>query len=218
MFRAFRHLDRFTGVESIGRWRSLALLGAIALALPGLALAQSGDHGGHASPSADPKCETCEDRPYAGMQNRKIKAISNERIDGLLTGKGLGYALAAELNGYPGPRHVLDMADSLALDSKQREKTRALFERMQAEAIPLGKAIVEQEKALDDAFAAKRIDAVSLETMLTGIAELEGRLRAAHLSAHLEMQGILSTHQAMLYGRMRGYEGTNGQPMDHRSH
>ncbi len=44
--------------------------------------------------------------PYAGMQARPIKALSAEQIADLKAGRGLSLALAAELNGYPGPRHV----------------------------------------------------------------------------------------------------------------
>jgi hypothetical protein len=49
--------------------------------------------------------------PYAGQQNRTIKALSDEDIVGLLKGDGMGFAKAAELNGYPGPKHVLDLGD-----------------------------------------------------------------------------------------------------------
>ena len=32
----------------------------------------------------------------------------------------MGLALAAELNGYPGPSHVLELADKLELSAEQR--------------------------------------------------------------------------------------------------
>src|SRR5262249_20157560 len=44
---------------------------------------------------------------YAGRQTRAIKALSEEDIAPLLNGEGMGMAKAAELNGYPGPKHVL---------------------------------------------------------------------------------------------------------------
>jgi hypothetical protein len=53
--------------------------------------------------------------PYAGMQTRSIKALSTQQIDDLRTGRGMGLALAAELNGYPGPAHVLELSERLAL-------------------------------------------------------------------------------------------------------
>src|ERR1043166_1905183 len=43
--------------------------------------------------------------PYAGQQSREIKSLSDQEIDGLKNARGLGLAKAAELNGYPGPRH-----------------------------------------------------------------------------------------------------------------
>ena len=44
--------------------------------------------------------------PYAGMQTRPIKALSEQQVADLGAGRGMGLALAAELNGYPGPSHV----------------------------------------------------------------------------------------------------------------
>ena len=49
--------------------------------------------------------------PYAGMQQRALKALSEDQIADLRAGKGMGLALAAELNGYPGPIHVLELCD-----------------------------------------------------------------------------------------------------------
>ena len=45
--------------------------------------------------------------PYAGMQARPVKALSDQQIADLKAGRGMGLALPAELNGYPGPSHVL---------------------------------------------------------------------------------------------------------------
>ncbi len=53
--------------------------------------------------------------PYAGMQTRPIKALSEQQMADLSAGRGMGLALAAELNGYPGPVHVLELADKLNL-------------------------------------------------------------------------------------------------------
>lgn len=186
-----------------------ALTLAIAAAFAGPASAQ--DHSGHGG-GAMTHSQTGTEQPYAGMQERPIKALSDARIDGLLTGKGIGYALAAELNSYPGPRHALDMAETLGLSEKQLGEIRALFDDMQTRAVVLGKEIVAAEEALDDGFESREIDPRSLETLVTGIAELEGRLRLVHLVTHLEMRAILSPHQVMLYDRMRGYGAANHSP------
>jgi hypothetical protein len=62
--------------------------------------------------------------PYAGFQQRTVKALSEQEIADLRAGRGMGLALAAELNGYPGPAHVLEKADALGLSSAQRAKFR----------------------------------------------------------------------------------------------
>jgi hypothetical protein len=64
--------------------------------------------------------------PYAGMQTRAIKALSDQQIADLRAGRGMGMALPAELNGYPGPAHVLELADKLELTPDQRASVQAL--------------------------------------------------------------------------------------------
>ncbi len=179
---------------------SLAAMLMLAFAPPALAQEQPGHAAmqGHAS-----------DQPYAGIQDRPVKALSAERTDGLLTGKGIGYALAAELNGYPGPRHALDMFGELGLSDGQLGKIQALFDDMQKRAISLGKEIVAAERALDGKFKTREIDRDSLRALVTRIAGLEGELRFVHLATHLEMRTVLTHHQVVLYDRMRGY-GSGG--------
>ena len=43
----------------------------------------------------------------SGLATGSIKALSTEDVDGYLGGKGMGFAKAAELNGFAGPSHVL---------------------------------------------------------------------------------------------------------------
>ena len=78
--------------------------------------------------------------PYVGFQDRPIKSLSDQQIGDLRAGRGMGLALAAELNGYPGPAHVLELASSLQLMEQQRTKVEVLFAAMKAEAIPLGQS------------------------------------------------------------------------------
>src|SRR3981189_2691964 len=87
--------------------------------------------------------------PYAGMQNRPIKALSEQQVADLGAGRGMGLALAAELNGYPGPSHVRELGDKLALPRAQRAGVQRLFDAMKAEAVPLGSRLIEQEADLD---------------------------------------------------------------------
>src|ERR1700694_3241027 len=75
--------------------------------------------------------------PYAGFEQRPIKALSSQQIDDLRQGRGMGLALAAELNGYPGPSHVVELAQRLELTDLQLVRARALFDAMKAETIPI---------------------------------------------------------------------------------
>src|SRR6516164_5748432 len=86
--------------------------------------------------------------PYAGMRSRPIKGLSEQQVADLKAGRGMGLALPAELNDYPGPAHVLELADKLELSSDQRARIQSLFDAMKAEAVPLGARLLDQEAAL----------------------------------------------------------------------
>ncbi len=147
-----------------------------------------------------------ETSPYAGMQNRGLKALSEQQIEDLRGGRGMGMALAAELNGYPGPAHVLELASALDLSEAQRGRTQALFEEMQKTAMPLGNEVLAKETELDEAFASGRIDDASLHRILADIGRLQGELRYTHLKYHLAMRGVLNPDQIAAYDRLRGYD------------
>jgi len=143
--------------------------------------------------------------PYAGEQGRDIKALSAQEIDGYLAGQGLGFAKAAELNGYAGPKHVLEMASELALSEEQRARTQALFDSMQAKAVALGRQLVDEERKLDRLFANAAVTPASLEESVKRIGSLQAEVRAAHLEAHLEQAKILTADQRAHYLQLRGY-------------
>jgi hypothetical protein len=143
--------------------------------------------------------------PYANRATQPIKALTPDEIAGYLAGAGMGFALAAELNGYPGPRHVLELADSLELDAKRRTAVQAVFDDMNATARRLGEAIVAAEAGLDSAFAQGRITEADLADRVLGIASLRGRLRVVHLSAHLAVTDLLTPAERHAYQRLRGY-------------
>jgi Spy/CpxP family protein refolding chaperone len=154
--------------------------------------------------------------PYAGQQTRQIKALSDEDISALLRGEGMGFAKAAELNGYPGPAHVLTLAQQLKLTETQRQQVQAIFNRMDAAAKPLGAELVEHERLLDQLFAKGEITPERLAAETAAIGCLEGHLRSVHLAAHLETRALLSVDQIALYEQLRGY-GDLASPM-HRHH
>lgn len=134
-----------------------------------------------------------------------VNTLTAEQIDDYLSGHGMGLAKVAELNGYPGPAHVLPLADDLELTSEQRQKTEALKSRVVAEATRIGKRIVRQEQALDALFAAKKADPKTVAALTDEIGRLQGRLRQVHLQAHLEQTRLLSAVQLTHYAQLRGY-------------
>lgn len=148
--------------------------------------------------------------PYAGMQTRSIKALSDQQLADLGVGRGMGLALAAELNGYPGPTHVLELADKLELTTDQRTRIKAMFDAMKAEAVPLGSKLIEQEADLDKHFASRTITPESLKALTAAVAATQGELRETHLKYHLSTVEVLSAHQLMRYAELRGY---GDQPM-----
>jgi Spy/CpxP family protein refolding chaperone len=152
--------------------------------------------------------------PYAGEETRAIKALSDGDVASLLKGEGVGMAKAAELNGYPGPAHVLALAEELKLTQPQRQQIQAIFDRMSAAAKPLGAELVERERLLDQLFAKGEITPARLSTETAAIGELGGRLRSVHLAAHLETRALLNPDQIAHYQRIRGY-GHPGEPMHH---
>ena len=152
--------------------------------------------------------------PYSGQEARAIKSLSPDEIKAYLAGEGMGLAKAGELNHYPGPKHILAMADHLGLTPAQRARIEAAEKAMSATAIPLGRAIVDAEAELDARFAAGTIDERSLRAATAHIAELEGRLRAAHLLAHIQTRAALDPDQITMYDSMRGYDA-NGDSAKH---
>jgi hypothetical protein len=126
-------------------------------------------------------------------------------------------AKAAELNGYPGPAHVLQLAVQLGLTEMQQRDVQAIFDRMSAAAKPLGGALIVQEQALDQLFAKGEITPDRLAAATAAIAELQGRLRAVHLSAHLETRALLNADQIARYQQLRGY-GVSPAPEHHHHH
>ena len=156
--------------------------------------------------------------PYAGQQARAIKALSEADVAALRGGEGMGLAKAAELNGYPGPRHVLDLSGELGLGETQKQQVTAVKDRMSTAARSLGAKLIEREAALDRLFAGGEITPERLNEEMAAIGKVQARLRAAHLQAHIETRAILSTEQVAQYNRLRGYEEPASTPAHHGGH
>ena len=149
------------------------------------------------------------EQPYAGLDTRQIKALSSDEIAALTTGSGFSQALSAELNGYPGPRHVIDLAERLGLDDAQRSAIQALFRDMQAEAIAVGTQVLAREAEFEAAFRAGTLTETGLLATAEDIGRIRGNLRAVHLKFHLRTTALLTPHQVALYNAERGYGAAN---------
>lgn len=154
--------------------------------------------------------------PYAGEQNRAVKSLSEDEIQGYLSGQGMGLAKAAELNRHPGPKHVLELAEQLSLTDEQRRRTEQVYQEMHEEAVRLGEQIVSAETDLNKSFAEGSLDASSLKERLLRISEWQGKLRFVHLNAHLQMIEILTPGQIEKYVALRGYKQDHS--MKHHLH
>ncbi|WP_368416400.1 hypothetical protein [Falsiroseomonas sp.] len=161
--------------------------------------------------------------PYAGMTDRPIRTLSAEQQADLLAGRGMGFALAAELNGWPGPAHVIELAGAMQLTPAQLAATQRLMAEMQAAASALGARVIEEERALDTAFRDRSVTPSDLSARTARIAALQGEIRDVHLRTHLAQAALLNAEQIAAYSRLRGYAGStpqHGSPMPggHRHH
>lgn len=163
--------------------------------------------------------------PYADMQNRAIKSLSENDIKELRRGGGWGLALAAELNGMPGPTHLLELQDQIPLTQEQVIKTKALIEDMRKAAIPAGEKLIATETALESAFTNGTFNETSLRKLLAEAESAKAELRFIHLSQHLKTTQYLNQDQIMRYKALRGYTqepckntSENHSPEMHKHH
>jgi Spy/CpxP family protein refolding chaperone len=142
---------------------------------------------------------------YIGQERRAIKSLSNDDIQELKAGAGWGLAKAAELNGLPGPKHILEMKKEIELTAEQERAIVALYNDMHTEAVELGHKLIAYERELNNRFAERNIDEKVLDQLLIKISETYKSLRYTHLSAHLKTPGILTEAQIKNYNKLRGY-------------
>lgn len=157
---------------------------------PAIAVAQ--DHSGHAS-------------PYAGFETRAIKSLSESDLNELRRGGGWGLALAAELNGMPGPAHLLELRDEIGLAPDQVAAIQAIFDAMQREAVATGARLIKAEEAIEAAFRAGDLDDERLRALIAEAEAARAELRFIHLSRHLSTPPLLSADQIARYNALRGY-------------
>lgn len=153
--------------------------------------------------------------PYRHQAGTGFRGLNDGEVSELRAGAGMGLARAAELNGYPGPRHVLDAvaAGTLAASAEQVQRVQQVFDGMKSEAQRIGARILEEEQRLEAGFSAATMTGDDLRSRVARIAALQGELRTIHLAAHLATRAILSDVQIARYNELRGY---TGGPADHQ--
>lgn len=137
--------------------------------------------------------------------SKQVRSLTETEVTNYLEGRGMGLAKPAELNSYPGPMHVLELADKLELTEEQRRETQQIFDSMRAEATRLGKFVVEKEGELNRAFAEGSVDREGLTALVSEIGRLQSELRVVHLATHIEMKKLLTQSQIDKYDELRGY-------------
>ena len=157
-------------------------------------------------------------QPYSGQHTREIASLSAADITALEAGQGWGFAKSAELNGYPGPAHILELSEELSLTDAQVTQIQEIFERMNAEARTLGQDYIAAEAALDAAFADRTVTDETLAQLTQAAGAARSALRSVHLAAHLDAAPLLTRHQTMLYNRARGYDSDGGAHSGHSGH
>ncbi|NNF16138.1 MAG: hypothetical protein HKN70_05280 [Gammaproteobacteria bacterium] len=161
----------------------------------------------------------CQESPsgfsanYAGQEQLAIKSLSDDDMRQLKNGEGWGLAKVAELNGMPGPAHLLQMKRQIELTADQERRIQLLFDEMKVRAIALGHQLIDLEAQLNTSFADGTVTTASLDQQLRAIADVRRALRFAHLETHLKTPDILTTRQVAEYNRLRGY--SSGDPCSH---
>ena len=143
--------------------------------------------------------------PYAGLAIDTASTMTLENADQLRRGEGMGLALVAELNGYPGPKHAIELADMIGLSEGQVTRLEAVREAMTAQAIDAGAEILESEADLTALFQDGAADEAAVAALTLHIGRITGRLRAIHLQAHVKTRALLTQDQLRAYDEHRGY-------------
>ena len=158
---------------------------------------------------------TKHNQPYAGQDSRAIASLSTEDVEALLAGEGWGLAKPAELHGYPGPLHILELADELGLSAGQKADIEKIYDSMKSAAQEAGKRYVDAEAHVSDVFKLGNANPAILDSVLDESANAIAALRAVHLKAHLDSTPILTADQRENYKTLRGYDGSSGSHSGH---
>ena len=138
-----------------------------------------------------------------------MPTLTPDEVRELRNGEGMGLARPAELNRFPGPKHLLELASELDLDPAQIGRIEAIHEKMRAQAIAKGDDVLMGERRLANLFASVAVGEQPSVADVKRIAEhlgiMRGHLQAIHLLAHMESARELTSGQIEEYDRLRGY-------------
>jgi hypothetical protein len=162
--------------------------------------------------------ETVKHTPYAGQQHRIIKSFSAEDIHALKSGAGWGLAKPAELNGIPGPIHLLELQKELNLSEQQVDQIQAIWADMNQQAKQYGYDYLAAEEKLDQFFQSQQNNPTVLKELLDQSAIHLAKLRHIHLTAHLKAHPLLSEQQIKQYSHLRGYNSASSKHSGHTHH
>jgi Spy/CpxP family protein refolding chaperone len=123
--------------------------------------------------------------------------------DVLERGSGAGMGSYADLNGYPGPKHILEMRDTLQLTDNQEKDIEAIFDEMSGNARAKGEQVIAREEELHARFKNSAAMEPEIRRLAGEIGRLRGELRAVHLTAHIQARRVLTKEQIALYNTLR---------------
>lgn len=155
---------------------------------------------------------------FSGKDHSNLKSLSQTEIDGYLSGKGMGLAKPAELNRFPGPKHVIEFANELALSTDQRKQTQKIYSAMKNRASEYGRLFVLNEEKIEQLFSENTVTPALLEKALRNSEEIRSKLRGVHLAAHIEQKALLSEQQVRLYDNLRGHTGSHSMQEKNHHH
>jgi hypothetical protein len=116
----------------------------------------------------------------------------------------MGFAKAAELNGYPGPRTCSSSRRS-STSRRSNAPIRRRFSTRCRRRLRRWGASWSRPSARSIAVRVEVRDGGSLAAALARIGELQAKVRGAHLEAHLAQARILTPGQTARYVELRGY-------------
>jgi Spy/CpxP family protein refolding chaperone len=141
--------------------------------------------------------------PAGGTGHQRAEACAQEFESVVREGRGFGLAFAADQNGYPGPLHVLELKDRLALTPEQQSRMQALMDGMFAQARPAGVRLLEGEARLRALFAEGRTDEAAVRAVVAEVEKRRSEVRLVHLLTHLRTRDLLTEQQRAAYHAAR---------------